>query len=133
LVFILLLLEFDLAILDLLSIVISGVGVLLLEHHELLLLFEKSLKLLLIELVQELLRQDWHLNQVLATLHHVILKDLLVELSLVLELLMHQILLDLAWLWRHALKTASELLLWELRLRCNLTEFLLGSSLLSVT
>ena len=77
-VFILLLLEFDLAILDLLSIVISGVGVLLLEHHELLLLLEKSLKLLLIELVQELLRQDWHLNQVLATLHHVILQDLLV-------------------------------------------------------
>ena len=39
--------------------------VLLLQHHELLLLLEQSLELLLVELVEELLAQDWHLDQAL--------------------------------------------------------------------
>lgn len=39
--------------------------ILLLQHHQLLLLLEQGLELLLIELVEELFAQDRHLNQVL--------------------------------------------------------------------
>lgn len=50
---------------------ISRLGlVLLLEHHELLLLLQEGLKLLLVELIEELLAQYRHLNEVLSLILH---------------------------------------------------------------
>lgn len=53
---------------------------LLLKHHELLLLLKKGLELLFIELVQEFLAEDWHLNQVAVS--HVALEYLVLQVEL---------------------------------------------------
>lgn len=53
---------------------------LLLQHHELLLLLEQGLELLFVELVEELLAKDWHLDQV--AVGHVALQDLVLQVEL---------------------------------------------------
>ena len=75
-------------------VVLCWLRLLLLEHHQLLLLFQESLKLLFVELVEEFLTENRHLHQVVW--HVLILHQHLVHLSLItanLELLLQNLIL----------------------------------------
>jgi hypothetical protein len=77
-------------VLSLTVVRLVGLGlILLLQHHQLLLLFEQSLQLFLVKLVQELLAQDGHINKVLLLLVYLLLLDLL----LLILLLQHHLIL----------------------------------------